>query len=384
MGQTSWRGRGRSAGVAPRGLGLGTVALVALAVLLVGCGKKGDPEPPPRIIPNATTELTVSQRGEQLVFRFPYPETLTSGARLPGLAAVEVWEMTRPIRGDERVDPASPPVVDPREFAAASRQLVTLTGAELQSAVEGGRVVVRLPLPPPAAAPATAEGTAVAQVYAVRSVAEGGEEPSGWSNLVVVVPRPPVPAPTGTSVEPQAAGVEVTWESPADGIAGFLVYRRQAASRTWGAPLAELPPDSRRYLDTSARYGERYIYSVAALASKQPLVESALGAEHEVDYADRFAPAPPADLVALPETGGARLVWEPSSDADATGYHVYRADPGADFRRLTEQPTTELRYNDTGLTPGLVFRYRVTAVDGAGNEGPPAEAEAEPQGAARP
>jgi hypothetical protein len=310
---------------------------------------------------------------------------LTSGARLPGLAAVEVWEMTRPIPGHERVDPASPPVVEPREFAAAARQLVTLTGAELQSAVEGGRVVARLPLPPPAAAaPAAAEGTAVAHVYGVRSVAEGGEEPSGWSNLVVVVPRPPVPAPTAISVQPQAAGVEVTWESTADGVAGFLVYRRQAASRTWSEPLAELPPDARRYLDTSARYGERYIYSVAALASKQPLVESALGAEHEVDYADRFAPSPPADLVALPETGGARLVWEASPDADATGYHVYRADPGADFRRLTEQPTAELRYNDAGLTPGLVFRYRVTAVDGAGNEGPPAEAEAQPQGAARP
>jgi hypothetical protein len=362
------------------------LVVVALGCLiLAACGKKGDPEPPLRVIPNATTELAASQRGDQLVFRFPFPDTTVSGARLPGLAAVEVWSMTRPVS-----DPANLPVVEPREFAAAARRLVTLSGAELQSAVEGGRVVVRLPLPPPAPAPTPAPAPAPsdsptpapvdAHVYGVRTVAEGGEGvPSGWSNLVALVPRAAAPPPTGLAVEPQARGIEVSWQSPADGLAGFAVYRRQAASRTWGEPLAELPPEARSHLDASARYGERYIYSVSALAARQPRVESALAAEREVDYEDRFAPAPPADLTALPEEGGVRLVWEASPDGDAVGYHVYRQDPGAEHRRLTGQPLTELRYADSGLTSGLVFHYRVTAIDGVGNEGAPAEVEARPR-----
>ena len=97
----------------------------------------------------------------------------------------------------------------------------------------------------------------------------------------------------------------------------------------------------------------------------------------EVGYEDRFAPAPPRDLEALPQQGVVNLVWQGSPDADTVGYHVYRQEPGGDFRRLTTEPVTELKYTDSGLTPGLTFRYRLTAIDGAGNEGSPtAEVEA--------
>jgi fibronectin type 3 domain-containing protein len=212
----------------------------------------------------------------------------------------------------------------------------------------------------------------------VRTVALAGET-SGWSNLARLVPQAP-PAPlTEIAVEPRAGGIEVSWRA-ADGAVGYRVYRRQAESRTWGEPLATLPGEARGHLDATARYGQRYIYAVTALASREPAVESAFAAEREVDYEDRFAPAPPEDLVVLPETAGANLVWKPSPNGDTVGYVVYRQDPGADFRRLNEQPVGELKYADGGLAAGLVYRYRVTAVDGAGNEGPPTpEAEARPR-----
>jgi fibronectin type 3 domain-containing protein len=359
------------AGVKKAGLAISRAATWALAVALaagaVACGKKGDPAPPPRVIPNAASDLTAAQRGDGLVFRFAYPQTTTAGAKLPGLAAVEVWEVTRPLppSGD-------PPIVEAAEFAAGARRLVTLAGAELQSAIEGGEVVVRLPLPPPPA------GGRQAFYYAVRTTAVEGET-SGWSNVVRLVPQPSPPPLTDIQVEPRAGGIEISWRA-ADGAAGFRVYRRQAESRTWDEPLVTLPGEARSHLDTSARYGQRYIYTVTALASREPAVESAFAAEREVDYEDRFAPAPPEDLVVLPESAGANLVWKPSPDADAVGYVVYRRDPGADFRRLDEQPVGELKYADSGLAAGLVYHYRVTAVDAAGNEGPPTpEAEARPR-----
>jgi predicted small lipoprotein YifL len=350
------------------------LALAALAVL-AACGKKGNPLPPARVIPNPTTDLAVAQRGNQLVLRFAYPQTTTAGAKLPGLAAVEVLAMTRPVTAGAEL-----PIVDVREFSAAARPLATLRGAELQSAIEGGQVVVRLPLPevPAAAAPAPAPAPAATPgptagtlyVYGVRTVAEGGEA-SAWSNLARLLPQPPPAPPTNLRLEPRARGVELTWSADGPTVAGFAVFRRPAASRSWGEPLATLPADARSYLDESARYGERYIYAVTSLGAQEPRVESGFGEEQEVSYEDRFAPAPPEDLVALPQTGAVSLVWQPSPDVDAKGYLVYRQDPGTDFRQLTPEPIAELKYADSGLTGGLLFRYRLTAVDAAGNEGPP-------------
>jgi predicted small lipoprotein YifL len=360
---------------------------LALLSAVAACGKKGNPLPPMRVIPNGTTDLAVAQRGNQLVLRFAYPQTTTAGAKLPGLSAVEVAAMTRQVPGTGDL-----PIVDAREFTAAGRPVATLSGAELQSAIEGGQVVVRLPLPvvPPPTAPPTpapspspaAPGTTptpaatppaaprTLYVYAVRTTAEGGET-SAWSNLARLVPLPAPPPPTNLAVEPRAGGIALSWRDEAPGVAGFAVYRRPAVSRTYGEPLAMPAATAREYLDTTARYGERYIYTVTALGATEPRVESGFGEESEIGYEDRFAPAPPQDLVALPQQGAVSVVWQASADGDAVGYLVYRQDPRADWRKLTAEPIADLKFADSGLTPELLFRYRVTAVDAAGNEGPP-------------
>jgi hypothetical protein len=369
-----------------------TCLVAALAVAAAGCGKKGNPLPPMRFVPNATTDLAVSQRGNQIVLRFGYPQTTTSGAKLPGLSAVEVAEMTRQVPADAK----DLPIVDPREFAGGAKSVAKLSGDELTSAIEGGAVVVRLPLPeaPPAApaptpAPTPAEGTAApaagppraVYVYAVRTTAKGDHdhpgETSAWSNLARLAPQAPPAPPSSVSVEPKPHGIQLTWaDSGATGITGFGVYRRAAESRSYGAPIKTLPADARGYLDETPTYGQRYIYavvtSVSAAGAPDSHIESALSEEREVDYEDRFPPAPPEGLEALPQSGGTvSLVWQVSPDHDAAGYRVYRADPGADFRLLTSELIKDLKYVDSGLAAGAVFRYRLTAVDGVGNEGPP-------------
>src|SRR5262249_39698086 len=67
-------------------------------------------------------------------------------------------------------------------------------------------------------------------------------------------------------------------------------------------------------------------------------------------------PPPPEPPAPRPRGGGAPLVGQASPTRDTVGSLVYRQAPGADFRKLTPEPIKDLKYADSGLTPGLLFR----------------------------
>jgi hypothetical protein len=334
-------------------------AALTVALLAAACGKKGDPRPPLPLVPAQTEDLRVFQQGSSLVLQLTHPRVTAAGRTLPPLTAVELWQSVVALP-----DPDSPPTVDPARFRATARRLLVLAGPELEGATVGDQMAARVltleRFPEPIEL----------WLFAVRTVPAGGE-PSELSNLARVIPRPPPPPPGGLRLTPSQEGIEVAWEPPAgpEDLVGFRVYRRDARSRIYTDPLHTVGPHERRHLDQTARFGERYIYTVTSVASHQPRRESAYAVEREIEYQDRFPPPPPAELVALPQAGGVRLVWRPSAAPDVAGYHVYRRDPGAEPRRLTLEPIADLRFVDEGLASGLVFRYQVSAVDHAGNEG---------------
>jgi hypothetical protein len=262
--------------------------------------------------------------------------------------------------------PAAAPGPDPREFQAQAKLTRTLRGAELAAAVVGDRLRIRLPAPPPAT-------PSMATVFAIKTVATGGDA-SAFSNLVSAIPAVAPEPPGGLVTTPRPDGVEVSWTPAVPAPRAYRVYRRDAQARGYGDALHQSPATESSFVDTTAKLGERYVYTVAAVAGETPLVLSALSAEREVDYQDRFAPPPPPGLVALPEGTQVRLRWNASEAADTAGYVVFRQEPGGEFHRVTAEPVTALEYLDSGLAAGNTYRYRVAAVDRSGNEGQPGDA----------
>lgn len=345
---------------APRALAL-AVLLAPLALAPLGCGKRGDPTPPPRTIAQPVADLAVRLRGLEVALEFGHPKTTLAGLALPGLSEVAVFEATKP------APEGAPPPISAAELEAAAKQLLSLSGAELAGALSGDRLTVRFRLEESALEPPTA------RFYAVRTLATGGEW-SPWSNVATLVPRRAPEPPSGLQATARKGGVELAWTAPPGAIEGYQVYRREATRTTYGAPIAALDAAATGYQDATARYDQRYIYTVCAVGAKTPaVVESAPAGEREIDYQDRFAPEPPRALRALGGPNEARLLWEPSPDPDVAGYVVFRADPEQEFRRVTAEPVAGLSHLDGGLASGLVFRYRVAAIDRAGNLGEPGE-----------
>ena len=82
-------------------------------------------------------------------------------------------------------------------------------------------------------------------------------------------------------------------------------------------------------------------------------------------------PPTPATLTARPDHKAVSLSWTPASDASGiSAYRVHRATgaTGA-FALRTTLSGSATGHVDTGLVNGTLYRYSVTAVDGAGNLG---------------
>jgi hypothetical protein len=350
----------------PRRFPLAAAALLAVALLAAGCGNQGDPAPPLRVVPAPVRDLTVVQQGSRLLLGFSYPQTTPAGTALGGITAVEIFEVERPAPPDGKVPP-----LDPRQFEPAAQVRQRLEGADLQAVVFGDRILTDLPLSLPEALTGTETPAAPpARYYAVRTFGKEGDR-SDLSNIAAVLPKTPPKAPERVNAVARTDGILVEW-TPVDGAQGYAVYRRDAQEKSYRRPIHTAAPGEASWLDTTARFGQNYIYTVTALAQREPAIESAIGSEREVRYADRFPPAPPADLVALTEAGRVRIVWRSSEAEDLAGYVVYRRGPeGGDFARLTAQPIPATEYVDNAVASGQTYVYRVTAVDQAGNESDP-------------
>jgi hypothetical protein len=414
------RGSTLAAPIAARAAILATLVLAALAA---ACGKEGPPTPPLRAVPAPTKDLVVRQRGSHVLLSFLYPRTTPGGTALNGVSKVEVWEAvlpaapakapakaaspakapaagtagapaapatpaggatssaataatpsagaaagtaTAPGAATPAPTPAGPEPLDPRQFAKLAKVRLTLAAKELGAATLGNQLLIDLPLPetPP---PAPAKGPT--HDYAVRTYGLQGDR-SELSNQALLQPAPPPRAPEGVVVTGQADGILVEWKPVADA-GGYAVYRRAASQRFSSKPLAVVRPPETRHLDQTASFGQSYIYSVTALDPRQPQIESAIQAEHEIHYLDRYPPPVPAELVAVAEAGRARLVWRPSEAPDLAGYIVYRKGPTGEWARLTAKPITAPTYVDATVASGQGYDYRVTAIDQAGNESAP-------------
>lgn len=369
--------------------------LAALLILaLVACGKRGDPKPPVPIIPKATSDLVVTQRGAKVILSWSYPSLTTAGRALPAFRRVTVYryseQLPTPQAGRDPnsmlpgdLDPTLPPAVamfskmprlGPAPFLKLRQRVDSIESANLTGATVGARL--NYEDTPPFH---TSDGRPVRINYAI--VTEG-EAQSDLSNLAVIVPIDVPTAPTSLTATAKPEGVILSWSKPAATLSGsdkpfiigYNVYRSGAQPDDLSTPVNPTPINATTYTDV-APYGTFTYHVTAVAAAANPRIESDPSEGASATFKDLLPPPQPASITALIEPKAIRLIWDAVDAPDLAGYKVYRTEGlgHGDVKEIGTIPLYTLPANttraiDPKADPGIAYRYSVSAVDKNGNE----------------
>ncbi len=201
--------------------------------------------------------------------------------------------------------------------------------------------------------------------YVVRAVNAVGEGPQ--SNEASATPATVPSAPRDLAATAGNGQVTLTWTAPSSNggsaIIGYKVYRGTTAGNevlltTLGNVLT--------FTDTGLTNGQKYYYKVSAVSSVGEGPRSNEASATPVPPAT--VPSAPQGLTASPGDGQVVLAWSaPSSNGGSaiTGYKIYRGTTAGGETLLTTVGSV-LTFTDTGLTNGVTYYYKVSAVNGVG------------------
>jgi len=168
--------------------------------------------------------------------------------------------------------------------------------------------------------------------------------------------------------------VSLSWSASSDGdLAGYNLYRAESSFTAKGEATkvnAELVTAT-SYDDAGLMNGQAYYYRYTAVDAAGN--ESGLSAEASATPQDVTAPAAPSGVMATAGEGQVDLAWNASAASDLDGYNLYRATSSfsdkADATLVNQVDVLSgVSYSDQAVTNGEEYYYRLTAVDGAGNE----------------
>jgi len=294
-------------------------------LLLSACGKVGDIHPPFIRIPEAVTDLAVTQSGYNFVLTWTNPARYIDGSAATNLTRVQI-----------RSNGGS------------------LTTVEVTGAGQGQS----FPIP---------VGSLTAEQRSYRIVIETSQgklsEPSNTASTT------PVEVPgrvTNLTVTPDQRQIFLRWDKPSEHpefADAYVVTRSDVPA----------PPETvmdTRFDDTRYSVEKMLSYQVTAARRVGGSLIMGVGPESKtITVEDKTAPAIPVGLDIKQSEPGGYLTWDPNSETDLAGYHVFRSDhPDGGFTPVIDRLITTNGFLDPAYRSG--FYYAVSAVDEFMNESP--------------
>ena len=292
----------------------------------------GEPLPPALNRPERVQDIAAVERGSNIHVQFTIPQVTTENLPLkkgsrdielrigpppPGTFSMDAWARTA-----DRV----PMVTDDKPTASVTYPAAKYIGKTVFVAVNvhgpsGGRSV-------------------------------------GWSKLVAVHVVAALPTPQALELSDAPDAVHLEWHA---GAPEFRVFRRPVPELDWTQTRA--PPQKPSYTDDTIEYGKTYEYEVQSIEkTDDTYAESELSDVKTIKPVDKFPPAVPGGVTAVPGTRSIELVWNRNTEKDFASYNVFR-----DGMKIADGLTAPA-FSDRGAQPKVKVQYQVSAVDTAGNE----------------
>ena len=210
--------------------------------------------------------------------------------------------------------------------------------------------------------------------YQVRAVDPSGN--LGGYSAIAAATTPaaadttPPSAPTGLSATAvSTTRIDLNWAASTDnvGVSGYRVERCQGTNCTNFAQVGT--PTTTSYSNTGLQANTNYRFRVRAVDAAGNLSAYSAIVTRRTLAPDTTRPTAPTGLAATAVSPTqVSLGWTASTDnVGVSGYRVERCQ-GASCTNFAQVATpTATAHSDTGLSPSTVYRYRVRAVDAAGN-----------------
>ena len=181
--------------------------------------------------------------------------------------------------------------------------------------------------------------------------------------------QPPT-APGSLAATPVSMSqIDLNWTASTDdvGVTGYLVESCQGVGCASFTQIGTTTSTS--FSSTGLALGTSYSYRIRATDAAGNLSDYSTVATAVTPASDTVPPTAPSNLTATPvNSNQITLAWTASTDAGGLhGYSIERClTDSCTFTEISPY-TTSTTFNDTGLSAGVSYSYRVRASDSAGN-----------------